>query len=92
MWWYYFFPDEKPDDELSIRGIAGYIINVKDIAKAKAFYCHTLGFEAFEQKDNQLSLRIGDWTEITLMQPEPATSVVPQHIVLPWPKTILRSP
>jgi catechol 2,3-dioxygenase-like lactoylglutathione lyase family enzyme/uncharacterized membrane protein len=68
MWWYYFFPKEGPGDALNIRGISGHVIKVKNIKEAEKFYCNILGLETRERDGKQLSVRVGNWTEITLLE------------------------
>jgi catechol 2,3-dioxygenase-like lactoylglutathione lyase family enzyme len=66
MWWYYFFPRGGLADNLGIRGISNCVVNVKDLAKAEKFYCGTLGLDICARETDQLSLRVGAWSEIIL--------------------------
>lgn len=66
MWWYYFFPRGGPGDTLGIRGITNCVVKVKDLVKAEEFYCKTLGLDICARETNQISLRVGAWSEIIL--------------------------
>ena len=74
MWWYYFFPRGGPGNTLGIRGISNCVVNVKDLDKAEEFYCDTLGLDICARETNQISLRVGAWSEITLQIDAASTS------------------
>ena len=74
MWWYYFFPRGGPGDILAIRGITNFVVKVKDLAKAEAFYCKTLGLDICARNTNQICVRVGAWSEIILLMDAASTS------------------
>ena len=88
MWWYYFFPRGGPDDTIGIRGISNCVVKVKDLVKAEDFYCKTLGLDICGRQMNQLWLRVGAWSEITLQID--ATITVPSVLYFTMPEEDLQ--
>lgn len=88
MWWYYFFPRGGPGDILAIRGITNFVVKVKDLAKAEEFYCKTLGLDICARNTNQISLRVGAWSEVILLMD--AASASPSALSCTMPEEDLQ--
>ena len=78
MWWYYFFRPEKAGTDLYIRGLSDVPLSVTNLKNARDFYKDTLGLKVLDEQNDYVSLRVGDWSRIKLIQ---TAAITPQELV-----------
>lgn len=78
MWWYYFFRPEKAGTHLFIRGLSDVTLSVTNLKNAKDFYQDKIGLKVVDEQAEYVSLKVGEWSRIKLIQ---SSAITAQEVV-----------